>query len=262
MKSIYFASSLMWRAPAEKLMNTARALNAAGIELWAQHAQVMEYDTRELTALSERLDVKFVVHAKSWDLNFAALNPAIREASLNELYSSIDLAAEINAAELTLHPPRYTLAAMCDSAMQYGRDGLKCLTEYAGKKGVAISLEIMEKLPKELVTTDIEFLSFTGGISDIGCTLDIAHCESEKEFWQYADAVSNITKLHISNRKGSRLHTPLYDGDYDFRKLIPKLSALNKPLIIEGFDASDDFSVLMGDIDLIQKIQEEEKICL
>ncbi len=98
----------MWDADAETLMRTAAGNGFDGIELWAQHAETKKLDLETIRRLKE-LGLNLVIHAKSWDLNYAALNDAVRRASVEEIKSSVDLAVELGADEVTVHPPRYTL---------------------------------------------------------------------------------------------------------------------------------------------------------
>ena len=73
-------------------------------------------------------------------------------------------------------------------------------------------------------------------------TLDVAHCDSEEEVLSTLQNYrSRISKLHISNRKGPKFHTPLNEGDYDMEKLLPELARYNLPMVIEGLDSSRDF---------------------
>ena len=86
-------------------------------------------------------------------------------------------------------------------------------------------------------------------------TLDVAHCDSEEEILSILQNYRpQISKIHISNRKGSRFHTPLNEGDYDMKKLLPKLAHYNLPIVIEGLDSSGDFSIAKQNIQFIQHI--------
>ena len=92
MKNVYFASSLMWDAPPREIVRMAVKYDVGGIELWAQQAETQNMDLIRLKDLTEEAGLSLVVHAKSWDLNFAALNRAVREASVKEIKDFIDIA--------------------------------------------------------------------------------------------------------------------------------------------------------------------------
>ena len=157
MKQIFFASTLMWGAEPEQIFRTAARYGAGGLELWAQQAAAFGWRAVDLARLADTFHVRLIVHAKSWDLNFAALNTGIRRASLQELKKSLFFASALGAEEITVHPPRFTLPALKNQAILAGREGLEELLECSEQLQVPLSLEVMEKLPKELVTSVDEY---------------------------------------------------------------------------------------------------------
>ena len=126
----------------------------------------------------------------------------------------------------------------------------------------------MEKIPKEFVTTMEAMKAVCVDLFDqFVYTLDVAHCDSEDEALSTLQNYrSRISKLHISNRKGPKFHTPLNEGDYDMEKLLPELARYTLPMVIEGLDSSRDFSTAKQNIRFIQNIfnggnQNEKEIC-
>lgn len=259
MKQIFFASTLMWGAEPEQIFRTAARYGAGGLELWAQQAAAFGWRTTDLARLADTFHVRLIVHAKSWDLNFAALNTGIRRASLQELKKSIFFANALGAEEITVHPPRFTLPALKNQAILAGREGLEELLECSEQLQVPLSLEVMEKLPKELVTSVDEYLHFAGPLLPRLCsTLDMAHCTSVEEFWNYAARLPKISKLHISNKQGRKLHTPLPCGDFNFAEQLPHLRKLKVPMVIEGFDVGPRFETIQSDLALCRAQEEKD----
>lgn len=104
------------------------------------------------------------------------------------------------------------------------------------------SLEIMEKIPKEFCNRCTEYGRAAGSRKkQFFYTLDIAHCDSEEEPFHILDQMKRISKIHISNRKGKCYHTPLENGDFSFKEMLPQLLAYGLPLVTEGYDDSRDF---------------------
>lgn len=253
MRQLYYASTLMWGAAPEEILRTAARWGLGGIEIWAQQADAFHWNADSIARLAASLGLNLVVHAKSWDLNYAALNEGIRHASFEEIRQSLEFAQRIGAREMTLHPPRCTLPILREQAILAGRESLTTLLDVSDALGVPISLEVMEKIPKELVTTVEEYQEFAGPLLPrLRCTLDMAHCLNAEEFWDYADRLPRISKIHISNKQGTRLHTPLPQGDYDFRQQLPHLQQLGVPMVIEGFDRDAQFAILRSDLALCQ----------
>lgn len=258
MKQLYFSSTLMWGATPEEVLGMAARWGLGGVEIWAQQADTFGWDADQIARLAAANHLQMVVHAKSWDLNFAALNEGVRRASIEELKKSLVFAQHVGAQEMTLHPPRFTLPSLREQAIEAGREGLAELLDTSDQVGVPISLEVMEKIPKELVTTVEEYQTFIGFLAPrLTCTLDMAHCRSAEEFWDYAERLPRISKLHISNKQGTKLHTPLPLGDYDFVQQLPHLKRLGVPMVIEGFDQDPRFEIVRSDLALCQ-IREEK----
>ncbi|CAB1252989.1 Sugar phosphate isomerase/epimerase [Ruminococcaceae bacterium BL-6] len=257
MKNIYFSSTLMWNASLPEIFRAARAFGAEGIELWAQQFESRGYGADECLELLGRCPLRLFVHSKSWDLNFASLNPRIRAASLGEIKRSIDLAARLRAAEVTVHPPRESFRGDRPYFQQLAYEGLREILRYGRDSGVAVSLEIMEKIPKELMTTRASVQELTRGLfREFSYTVDTAHCSGEAELLDFLRNLPGISKLHISNRRGEKYHTALPDGDFSFQKLWPLLESRNLPMVVEGFDSTNQYGMLQENMNCIQKLKE------
>lgn len=255
MKELYFSSTLMWGASPWEIFDLASCSGMDGIEIWHQQADSFGWDPEEIGGMARSSGLNLLVHGKSWDLNFASLNEGIRRASLAELKGSLLFAARCGAQETTLHPPRYTLSGMREQAVTAGRNGLAELLDEADRLEIDLSLEVMEKIPRELVTTPEEFEIFAGGLLPrLNCTLDLAHCQNEAEFWDYLSRLPQISKLHISNKRDKKLHTPLDDGDFDMARMLPRLRNLDLPLVIEGWDGEDQFHIINRNLTLLQTV--------
>lgn len=264
MNKLFFSSSLMWNASPRKLIEMAASHHIAGIEVWAQQTDTRAMDLNALREAGEKAGIQFIVHAKSWDLNYASIEKRIRHASVQAVCESIDTAAALGAREVTVHPPRYTLKAS-DAARQRAYQSLKEIAGYADARKIEISMEIMEHLPKEMATTPAEMLQLIQDLP-VSFTVDVAHCLTEQECFDNLKQLKNVSKLHISNKKGTRLHTPLNDGDFDFKELLPKLSSFDIPMVIEGYDDLEDYSVVQNNLTFAKNIfsvkekNDEEKI--
>ena len=74
MEKLYYSSTLMWGASPQQILFRAARAGVAGLEIWAQQADTFGWQPEMLGELARRAGLKLLVHAKSWDLNFAALN--------------------------------------------------------------------------------------------------------------------------------------------------------------------------------------------
>lgn len=260
-KDMYFSSTLLWGCSLEELFATWKQYGIQNVELWAEQMAQFDLDLKTYRTYAKAQGITTVVHSKSWDLNFASLNEGIRKSSIKEVKKSIDLAALIGAKEITVHPPRQTVNNLDSNIYQYAYEGIKELHLYARERGIVLSLEIMEKIPKEIITSDVELQQVVGDLyEELEYTLDTAHCTDEAEIFAYLENIQNISKIHISNKIGPKLHTPLFDGDYDLKTLIPKLLSYGIPLSVEGMDTGLEYTLLKETVNFIEKL-EEETLC-
>lgn len=256
MATIYISSSLLWNCSLEEIFDWTYRSQLDGIELWAQQFFSREYRRNDYLRLTALYPLKSCVHSQSWDLNLASLNEGIRRQSVAEVKKSIELADSLGLDEVTVHPGRHTLPGASEHSGDYLRESLKELLDYAGKLQIKISLEIMEKTPKEFATSMEAMKQICGSMFSSFCyTLDAAHCDSTEEIFRtLKDYGSHISKIHVSNRKGNQLHTPLDRGDYDMRALLPQLARFGLPLVIEGFDNGSELSAAAENLHFIQTI--------
>jgi len=248
----------MWNASVQEIFSLAQAYEVGGIEFWAEQAELFHYNTRDIRVLAQKYDMKVVVHSKSWDLNFASINKSIQNASLRSIKKSIYFAKLIGASEVTIHPPRRTLPIDGSFYIKKTQTGLEKLLNYSVKQGVHLSLEIMEKLPNEIITTPETLKTILGTLYEsFFYTIDTAHCIDQKELFAILASIAPVSKIHISNKKGKQLHTPLDDGDFDFRHILPRLKEYNVPFVIEGLEVEGTHQVLKNNIEYVQNILKE-----
>ena len=256
---IYVASTLLWGEPFHEIARQARERGYRGIELWAQQAFAFHWNPSLVRAAAEREGLELYVHAASWDLNFASLNEGIRAASIDQIIASLDFAAAVGAPEVTVHPPRPTFAAAygTDGAfLDVARQSLRALVEAAEDRDVTPSLEIMENIPREVFTTPERILELAVEVFDrVAFTVDVAHCDS-RDVLEHALHCVEPSKVHISNRCGSKLHTPLPVGDYDFNDIVLDLASRGLPMVVEGFDSGAGHTVFDQDSTFLEAMHD------
>lgn len=256
MANIYLSSTLLWRGSLEEIFDNVFRFGSDGIELWSQQFFYRKFDIGEFEKLAALYPLKNCVHSQSWDLNISSVNDGIRKQSVAEVKKSVELAYQLGLDEVTVHPGHRTISGTEVSYGAYLHESLREILEYAQKRKIDVSLEIMEKIPREFVTTMDAMKAVCGDMFDqFVYTLDVAHCDGEEEILSTLQNYRpRISKIHISNRKGSRFHTPLDEGDYDMEKLLPELARYNLPMVIEGLDSSRDFSAAKQNIQFVQHI--------
>lgn len=253
MSEFYLSSTLMWNVTLEEMVQFTYDNGLDGIELWAQQWFEKGYSVEEYQRLTALYPIKTFVHSCSWDINPASINDGIRHASILEIKKSIDLAASLNAYEVTVHPGHSSVNGSPEPYAVRMYQTLKELLAYSTQKWIDLSLEIMEEIPNEFVTSVAAMKSITREMeSDFYYTLDTAHCEGVHVLMEMLGQGMRFSKFHISNRQGKKLHTPLPDGDYDFASLLPMLKDYAIPFVIEGFDSQKEFSIAKKNIQFLK----------
>ncbi len=242
MAVIYISSTMMWNRCPEDMFDMTYRAGLDGIELWAQQFFSKGWRTEEYRRLSALYPLKTCVHSQSWDLNLASMNEGIRKQSVREVKRSVELADALGAWEVTVHPGRITLPGADMPYEDYLHESLREILEYAQRYRICISLEIMERASREFVTDMDGMKSVCRELfDDFSYTLDVAHCDRPEVIWDTMDRWgSRISKIHVSNRKGGRLHTLLEDGDYPMDEILSRLSRRGLPMVMEGLDASPE----------------------
>ena len=229
-----------------------------GMEVWAQHFEAKGFSWDEYLRFSHLFEKDTLVHAPSWDINLASMSEKIRRGSINETLRAVDFALMVGSKELTVHPGQASNPLLEEASLDRLYQSLKEIFEYSYPRGLKISLEIMEKLPLSLVYSTGTAERATRDLFGLfSYTVDAAHCDSEEEIFSLLRTLPEVSKIHISNRWGNRLHTPLFLGDHDFSRILPRLGEMGIPLVVEGLDRDVNFPVLRSNIFFVEEIMKD-----
>ena len=243
-RSLYYVSSTMfWGLVPEEWFRIVREKSLAGIEVWAQQLETQSLSADRLRRLAVKYGVALTVHSYSWDLNLISLSRPMRDAAVALTKKGIDLASYFHAPQVTIHPGRDGLGIPGADFDRELAQSAVMLARYAAEEGTRASFEIMEKIPKERLTTPEAALRMEGlaGREVLWCyTEDTAHCDSEEEIFCTAEALrGRIREFHVSNKKGAVRHIgDVEHGDLDLPRVAARLRTYGLPMILEGFDPS------------------------
>lgn len=239
---IYASSVLLYAYRMEELFHIAHELGYDGVEVWHYHLLKTDEQPADLRQLARQLDLSLSVHALSWDLNFTSKLPDIREESLRLLEKSIELADELEAQPVVIHPGHIT--APGDNAERYWPslvEGVARLSHHAATYGTTVSIELMEHLPKEffIMPEDTERLIKSVNASNLSITFDAAHVPWEQDPLDYLKRISQVGHVHLSDADEKRRHLALGQGKRDFSPLARYLhDHLTVAVAIEGMEYS------------------------
>jgi len=222
---IIASSTLLLAYRVEEVLKIAKRLGYDGVEIWHFHLikSGEEKNCAELSKLAKELNLSLSFHALSWDLNFTSKLDLVRQASIQMLEESLDIAAELNANPVVIHPGRFTIPG--EPAEEYWRyllEGVNKLTSHAQQKNLTIGLEVMEHISKEFFITPEDANRIVDEISspNLGITFDAAHVPLELDPRDYLARINKVIHIHISDLTPTKRHIALNTGDRDFTDLL------------------------------------------
>lgn len=153
------------------------------------------------------------MHAAVLDLNPCSINPHIAEVSVMYAIRAIEMAEELHADVLTLHPGRRTTKRKAgDADFRRLRHYLDEIQSAASTSGVRISIENMENRINSVVSTPSEMKRLLDDYPSLWFTFDIAHAllESEKTALKFIECCyERIANVHASGCNAESVHIPV-----------------------------------------------------
>jgi sugar phosphate isomerase/epimerase len=177
----------------------------------------------------------------------ADLTDSIRKASLQEMLNSLEVAAELGAQKVVLHPGHIGGLALYvkETAMVLANESLASIIGRAQKLGLCVCLENM--FPKcRAFVEPADFEDILHRFPDLMLTLDIGHanigaCGSRRMLDFIEKFGARIGHLHISDNSGERDdHLAVGAGGIDFLRTIHALKAC-------GYDDSATLEIFSGE---------------
>jgi sugar phosphate isomerase/epimerase len=156
----------------------------------------------------------------------ADLTDSIRKASLQEMFQSLEVAAELGAHKVVLHPGHIGGLGLyvMETVLAHANNSLATIIEHAQKLGLCVCLENMFPRCRAFVEPD-DFIDILQRFPDLKLTLDTGHAnigaKGGRRILQFIEKFGHrIGHLHISDNLGQRYdHIPLGSGSIDFKKI-------------------------------------------
>jgi sugar phosphate isomerase/epimerase len=156
----------------------------------------------------------------------ADLTDSIRHASVQEMFQSLEVAAELGAQKVVLHPGHIGGLGIyvIETAMTHANSSLAAIIQRAQKLGLCVCLENMFPRCRAFVEPD-EFMDILERFPDLKLTLDTGHANigtpNGRRILEFIEKFGHrIGHLHLSDNLGQRDdHLPLGNGIIDFAKI-------------------------------------------
>lgn len=228
---IGFNTASVANRPLEEAADVGRRLGLGGIELLAfadyrnsqgdidgRYFDRLTDEDRELLVRATAGFAHIAVHAPFWEISPFSPNPAIGDASRDQLRATIEASAELGAATVTTHftpRPAYELAEYRDEVLGLYRE----LGDLAGGLGLTVTIETGQPRAIEVFAALIHDIDHPA----VGANVDVGHLRGlltpEQQRSEEAPALyAELLARHVDSLGRKILHAHLHDiSAADFR---------------------------------------------
>ncbi len=237
---IAVSSPLFSMIPFEEILNKI----AKYFECWEIIAEGMHYlpDIKEkVESLLPSYDLSLFIHAPFSDLNFASLNPVIREISIKQIVETMRVATSLGITLVCIHPGHKSPlgAYYPKKASEFNRTGLEILEGEAENLGITLALENMPKFWGTLCTTSEEMAQLIENTS-IKICFDVGHANTAGQINEFLQMKRKFADLHLHDNFGKvDRHLVLGKGNIDFKKFLSELEGYEGPYVIESMSLEE-----------------------
>ena len=213
------------------------------------HYGMIHQQKDEILRALDRLKMGLVCHLPTF-VSTADLTDSLRETSLNEVLASLQVAADLQAMKVVLHPSHIAGLGVLvmDQARRRAWMSLKAIVEKADQLGVCLCIENMFPRSNSLVEPQ-DFVPVFESFPSLRLTLDTGHAHMQSKGGRRAlDFIDRfgdrIDHIHANDNFGKEdNHLPIGAGTVDFPKIIRALREIgyNKTITLEVFSRDRDY---------------------
>jgi sugar phosphate isomerase/epimerase len=239
--------------PVQPVMDELERVAAAGMDYLeltldppGAHYQTVKRLQKEILKGLERHELSLVCHMPTF-VYTADLTKSLRRASQSEVRRSLEVAVEMGAEKVVLHPSMISGMGplVMDTAMQHARAFLDTMVNLAQAAGIKLCLENMFPRCHAFFEPD-HFQEALDGYPDLRLTLDIGHASIQDDGERVLQFIrrygGRIGHLHISDNNRRRDdHIPVGAGAIDFVAIVRALknAAYSGTATLEIFTGDD-----------------------
>jgi len=212
-------------------------------------AKSLKKQKRQILESLKQHDLGLVCHLPTF-LSTADLTDRLRQASIEEVMASLEVAAEMQPLKVVLHPS-YMMGLgpfVPDLTKAYALESLEVIVEKAHGLGLCLCLENMFPRTQYLVNPE-EFVEILGRFPTVNLLLDIGHAHIEdpggSKCLRFLEMFPDrIGHLHVSDHFGKEdQHLPIGAGIIDFSKVAKAIKGIgyNDTITLEVFSKDRDY---------------------
>ncbi len=179
--------------------------------------------------LLESYTLKYSIHAPFMDVNISSLQDQSRLNSIKQIKSSIDLANEINAEAVVIHPGVTSFLPnkfFKKEVTGFAEDSIIELGAYGDDLGVLTTFENMPAF-NTMLYQDMNELNELLASNNLHMTLDVGHANHAG--YSADEMIFDCIKhVHIHDNFGDDdAHLPLGEGSIDLKRVVNNLESKN-----------------------------------
>ena len=210
----------------DSLKDSLEFIESLGIE----YAELLhQYPNEEFDFnILNSFNLQYTIHAPFMDVNIASLSSKSRANSIEQIKDSINLANEIDASVVVVHPGLvpFLLKDQPEKIYEIADKSIEELGKYSDDLGITTTIENMPAF-ESMIYQDMNRLNETLEKFDMGMTLDIGHAHhsgiSPNEM--YFDSIKHI---HAHDNFGDDdTHLPLGEGNIELKDIIDAFEKKN-----------------------------------
>ncbi len=253
------ASLFLWEYSVYEIIELLLKAGIKSVEFWAETPDFWKdrNDAMALAGLEEALSMMpegCNLHAPVMDLNPSSINDNVHEITIKETLWSLDLAKNIGARVVTIHPGRRTVhRAPIDEDWEKFLKYLKVCKEKAERLDLQLSLENSMPGVQNMCVRPDEIKSVLKKFPGLFFTFDVVHAfitSSEITMSFIEELGDKIINVHIGAPHDGKPHYPSY--------LKKNMASVLTALADSGYDG--DITIEIDDKTYPKQLSKEDKV--
>jgi len=232
---------MLLQRPLLEAVHFARRAGLNGFEVWADHPHAHPDETSNGSRKTLRRELadfaRVSVHGPLGNASLASINPGIWRESLRQYLGAIELASDIGAAILVVHPGDLRDPRFFAGFARLAEEALGRLARRAEELGVMLAVENCGPYHAGIDRTaaDLRSLITSAGSPQVRACLDVGHAAVNRNMSELVALFGkDIVHHHVHDNHGQRdEHLPVGRGTIHFAPLAPILADYDGLVIAE-----------------------------
>ena len=234
------SSSMLLERPLEQAIAFAVENEFRAFEVWADHPHAHPDETPPEMRRRIRIALdpfeRISVHGPLGNASLASINPGIWRESLRQHLAATELAHDLGAAVLVVHPGDLRDHRFKAEFMRLSCEALGKVVERGAQLGVTVAIENCGPFHAGIDQTAADLATIVRSLGPHGrVCLDTGHASVNKNAAELVASLGDvIAHFHVHDNHGARdEHLPIGAGSIDFAPYVPILARLEGMAIAE-----------------------------